>query len=178
MLDRSNRVPEHSKNCFELYGFDILLDSGVKPWLMEVNIYPSLETDSVLDEIIKTRLVCDSLNLAGLRVSEIWEAPNQEHANRVPAPKKELLGRYVRDLDNLSEENIFDKLSPDDCEVLFENDEELFRKGDYELIFPVRENIDQYKKFFEVERYNNLLLWGTKKMKNNPLKKITPLQNE
>lgn len=93
-------------------------------------------------------------------------------------PKKVLLGRYVRDLDNLSEENIFDKLSPDDWEVLFESDEELFRKGDYELIFPVRENIDQYKKFFEVERYNNLLLWGTKKMKNNPLKKITPLQNE
>ena len=178
MLDRSNRVPEHSKNCFELYGFDILLDSGLKPWLMEVNIYPSLQTDSLIDEVIKTRLVCDSLNLAGLRVSEIWEIPHQEHGNHVPAPKRELLGRYVRDLDNLSEENIFDKLSPDDWEVLFESDEELFRKGDYELIFPLKENIEQYKKFFEVERYNNLLLWGFKKMKNNPLLKITPLQKE
>lgn len=178
ILDRSNRVHEHNKNCFELYGFDILVDSDLKSWLMEVNIYPSLRTDSILDKIIKTRLVCDTLNLAGLRAPEAWEVPSQQNTCKLPAPKKDLLSRYVRDLDNLNEDNIFDKLSAEDWEILFESEEELFRQGDYELIFPLKDNIDTYKKFFEVDRFNNLMLWGFKKMKNNPLLKITPLAKQ
>ena len=54
-------------NCFELLGFDILLDSSMKPWLLEVNLSPSLNVDSPLDFDIKGKLIKDLFNLVGLQ---------------------------------------------------------------------------------------------------------------
>ena len=54
-------------NCFEVFGFDILLDSDLKPWLVEVNLSPSLAPDSPLDMTIKTSLITDTFNLIGIK---------------------------------------------------------------------------------------------------------------
>jgi tubulin polyglutamylase TTLL5 len=54
-------------NCFELLGYDILIDSELKPWLMEVNLSPSLATDSPLDVKIKSNLLVDTFNLVGIK---------------------------------------------------------------------------------------------------------------
>jgi hypothetical protein len=54
-------------NCFELLGYDILIDSELKPWLMEVNLSPSLATDSPLDVKIKSSLLVDTFNLVGIK---------------------------------------------------------------------------------------------------------------
>lgn len=43
----------YRQNCFEIFGFDILLDSDLKPWIIEVNLSPSLSPDSPLDMAIK-----------------------------------------------------------------------------------------------------------------------------
>lgn len=56
----------HSKCCFELFGFDILIDSDLKPWLLEVNLSPSLTCDSPLDLLLKSALMCDTLTLAAI----------------------------------------------------------------------------------------------------------------
>jgi len=54
-------------NCFELYGFDVLVDEDLKPWLLEVNLSPSLTADSPLDLQVKSSLVSDTFNLVGFR---------------------------------------------------------------------------------------------------------------
>ena len=65
MLNTTNKLPEHKNNCFELYGFDLLIDANFKVWLLEVNVCPSLSSTSVLDRRIKTSLICDILNVVG-----------------------------------------------------------------------------------------------------------------
>ena len=54
-------------NCFELFGYDIMLDSDLNPWLLEVNLAPSLSADSPLDYNIKSNLIIDLFNLVGVR---------------------------------------------------------------------------------------------------------------
>ncbi len=60
-----NKLIEHRNNCFEIYGFDILIDDKLKPWLMEVNVCPSFSSSSVLDKRIKTTLMSDVYHLLG-----------------------------------------------------------------------------------------------------------------
>ena len=49
--------------CFELFGFDVLLDDNLNPFLMEVNFSPSLNTDSQLDFDVKNSVLVDLFNL-------------------------------------------------------------------------------------------------------------------
>ena len=60
---------DHDNNCFEILGFDVLLDANLKPWLIEVNHSPSFNTDSLLDEVCKNQLVADTLKLVGIKAS-------------------------------------------------------------------------------------------------------------
>jgi hypothetical protein len=53
-------------NCFEVLGFDILLDDTIKPWLLEVNLSPSLNTDSPLDLKIKGSMIADLFTMIGV----------------------------------------------------------------------------------------------------------------
>ncbi|XP_034291441.1 tubulin polyglutamylase TTLL13 isoform X5 [Pantherophis guttatus] len=64
--------PNHISGCacFEILGFDILLDRKLKPWLLEVNHSPSFTTDSRLDREVKDALLCDAINLINLRACD------------------------------------------------------------------------------------------------------------
>ena len=59
-------IKKKNNNCFELLGFDILIDGDFRPWLLEVNLSPSLSTDSALDFKVKGALISDLFNLVGL----------------------------------------------------------------------------------------------------------------
>lgn len=59
-------VPYKSSNCFELFGFDILIDNNLFPWLLEVNLTPALSCDSPLDQKVKSNCIADLLSLAGV----------------------------------------------------------------------------------------------------------------
>ena len=66
IVNNLNRSSKNRHLCFELYGFDVILDSDLKPWLLEVNVLPSLSSSSPLDKRIKTSLLSDVFNTIGI----------------------------------------------------------------------------------------------------------------
>mmetsp|Transcript_19613 Transcript_19613/g.19652 ORF Transcript_19613/g.19652 Transcript_19613/m.19652 type:complete len:208 (-) Transcript_19613:322-945(-) len=61
-----NMFVPYNTNCFELLGFDILIDDQLRPWLLEVNLSPSMNTDTSIDLKVKSKLITDLFNLVGI----------------------------------------------------------------------------------------------------------------
>ena len=55
--------------CYKLLGLDIMLDSSLKPWLLEVNNFPSFEPEE-LDRSVNEHLLVEMFNIAGFHVTE------------------------------------------------------------------------------------------------------------
>ncbi|CAF0899168.1 unnamed protein product [Didymodactylos carnosus] len=51
------------RHCFECYGYDIIIDDNLKPWLIEVNASPSLTSTTSNDRIMKFKMLNDVLNI-------------------------------------------------------------------------------------------------------------------
>lgn len=51
------------RHCFECYGYDIIIDNVLKPWLVEVNASPSLTSTTVNDRILKYKLIDNILSI-------------------------------------------------------------------------------------------------------------------
>ena len=123
-----------SCNLFELYGVDILLDKKLNPWLMEVNLNPSLDCDTDLDKSIKSKLLTDVFNIIGI-------VPFSHDGRDKPLEKQNY---YKTKIDEAVTESL--------CE--FERP-----SGGFERIFPTEKNIDIYKKFIAAPGIENCTLW-------------------
>merc|ERR1712166_378850 len=53
----------NDRHCFELYGYDVIIDDNLKPWLVEVNASPSLNCTTLVDRQLKGALINDVLNI-------------------------------------------------------------------------------------------------------------------
>jgi len=49
--------------CFEVLGFDVMMDYKFRPILIEVNHAPSFNTDSQLDLTIKHKMLSDTFGM-------------------------------------------------------------------------------------------------------------------
>lgn len=171
----------HRGSCFEMYGFDVMIDKEMKPWLLEVNICPSLSSGSPLDKRIKTKLVADTLTLTGIRPppalwrqnkgtkrsaeqmesGEVSSDNGQDQAVAPPAPagfdRAALEARASRLLacdSALQAVSLFEKL---EWELVLDSLDEDMRSGGLERIFPCAHGAD-YTPFLEEESYSNLVL--------------------
>ncbi|XP_077641545.1 tubulin polyglutamylase TTLL7 isoform X2 [Lonchura striata] len=67
---RPGQAPGSDSVCFEVLGFDILLDRKLKPWLLEINRAPSFGTDQKIDYDVKRGVLLNALKLLNIRTSD------------------------------------------------------------------------------------------------------------
>lgn len=60
------------ENCFELFGFDIMIDQGLKPWLLEVNSSPALAMDGAADQKVKPEMLKDTFKLLNFESYDVY----------------------------------------------------------------------------------------------------------
>ena len=66
----------NDKHCFEVYGFDVLIDDYLKPWLIEVNASPSLSCSTEIDRVLKLGVIADTFHVV---VPADWQDENSKH---------------------------------------------------------------------------------------------------
>ncbi|XP_030567568.1 tubulin polyglutamylase ttll6 [Drosophila novamexicana] len=74
--------PKHDKiqACFQLLGFDILVDWKLKPYILEVNHTPSLSGGEPVDYEVKRPLIRDTLNLISTPLVDKEEIIREDRA--------------------------------------------------------------------------------------------------
>lgn len=72
MRRRSATLKAETRRCFELIGFDVMLDADLKPWILECNLSPSLDVCAApkdggdAEAEIKPRMVRELVDMMGL----------------------------------------------------------------------------------------------------------------
>ena len=56
----------NDRHCYELYGYDIIIDQDLKPWLLEVNASPSLTANTREDYLMKTEMLHGMLDIVDM----------------------------------------------------------------------------------------------------------------
>ncbi|OMJ74452.1 hypothetical protein SteCoe_26635 [Stentor coeruleus] len=179
VVNSINQACKSRNNCFETYGFDILIDDTLRPWLLEVNVCPSLSSSSPLDKQIKTSLMCDIFTLSSIIPYDRKDFEKEQEyiksSRLYGIDKVSRIGH--RNLSVLANCLTLEEysLSFEDLEVIAECEEDKEKCGDFIRIFPLKENIEMYSGYFEVVRYNNTLLWKHLKADGNILENIQKL---
>ena len=122
------------RSFYNLLGFDILITDKFEPILCEINYNPTMEIHNNFEKENKTNLFLDTLNLIGI-------VPYSKISNK---PLKNEI-KFKRDIDD-SINNAF-------CELERP-------RGGYELIFPLKKNINKYKRYFIYNIEENKIFWS------------------
>ena len=163
--------------CFELFGFDVMLDADVKPWLIEVNVSPDLASTSPLDRQLKGTLAADTLHLVGVKAPQplcdaasdrcatsrmggngVVPGPPTPHDTEPPMFARQFHnGRHHSELQHTP----FANLQQDELNLLVETEEEWSRASStgFRRIYPPTSASMQERlsKLFEVSRYADQL---------------------
>jgi hypothetical protein len=153
----------HRETCFELYGFDVLLRTNLEPVIMEVNVWPSLNCGSPLDRRIKGVLVVHLLNMIGVQPCD-WSDNTGGLSVNNNNPKVVAMTR--RDDTETDIGQWLLSLQESDKTFLRAHEDENYRCGSFQRIFPCGDGEIRYCPLFDAPRYNSILGCRWEKLKH------------
>ena len=119
LINSIEKTKLQCSNFYHLIGFDIILDENLKPYLLETNRRCGFRSDNDAEKYFTYNIIADTLNIIGIRPKN-WDFISENKSN-----------------EELVKENLEESL----CEL----DRP---RGGYKLIFPLKDNVDKYKKFY------------------------------
>ena len=75
------------KNCFEIYGYDFILDTNFAPFLLEINTNPGLEESSPLIKMLVPRMIDDAFRLTIDKMFENGKNNGNDYSNNLNKSK-------------------------------------------------------------------------------------------
>jgi len=162
-IGTNGQAPLQNQTCFEIYGFDVMVDKTMTPWLLEVNVFPSLASSSPFDKRVKSQLIADTLTLVGFLPFDydlVRNALKEEHAKRLHGqqPRQTIGGGRSQTVQSLTAASGVQDFGEAEWRLILDTHEELLRRGALERIYPTREAVEKYAPFFSTPRYANLVL--------------------
>ena len=156
LLNALEKNCSNNNNCFELFGFDILLDSNLTPWLIEVNLSPNLHYDAPIDLKIKGEMIAEIFDIIrivpyDLRTDNFGEGF--------------YIGNCIKNIKELKKI----KINRETREMIWDTNEEYKRIEMFKRIFPTNRYFE-YRKLFDKEREINLILGMIEFEKSKTLK--------
>ncbi|XP_073683701.1 tubulin polyglutamylase TTLL5 isoform X1 [Garra rufa] len=161
-------------NCFELYGFDVLIDSNLKPWLLEVNLSPSLACDAPLDLKIKASMISDMFSLVGFVCQDpLLRQPRTDRAGfdsrmktpiqkpqrqRPPSGSSAAEPEAQKEKPGTKQAESTLGLTAEEMKVLRRAQEEYDRRGGFVRIFPTPDTWELYSGYLEYKTSMNAML--------------------
>ena len=133
LINKNDNLNLRDNNFYNLLGFDILINDKFEPILLEVNYSPCMNIYNKVDISIKTNLFVDILNIVGI----------------IPFSKKNF---KTFDKEYKFKNKINESINNAFCELNRP-------RGDLELIFPLKDNINKYKKYFNNISDENEIFW-------------------
>ncbi|XP_063312664.1 tubulin polyglutamylase TTLL5-like [Pelobates fuscus] len=147
------------RKCFELYGFDVLVDETLKPWLLEVNLMPSLVSDGPLALKIKANLLADTLTLIGVQCEN-----TQQNMDKGPIITAKVKEGYQKTAAGQTETFLFQER----VKIIREVKEEEERRGGFIRIFPHKDTWKKYSNFLTYKSFNSFLASHLFRDRDNP----------
>ena len=141
-LDLLKKKINNDRNLYQLYGLDLIVDQNYKVYLLELNRDPSMRDGHAVCDYMYDNIIPDILNIVGI-------VPFNHNETQQP------LDKDIYIYDNEIEEIVDDSL----CEFGRP-------RGMFELVYPLKNNIEKYKKFYDRIYPETALLWD-KLLKSN-----------
>lgn len=163
-------------NCFEIYGFDVLIDENLKPWLLEVNLSPSMACDSPMDLKIKSNLLTDMFNLTGFvaqdpLLKKVPQKPNvgpyiryqyqRQRCQSAGLVTSKALSNSCSNISGKTRQTFADSergLTAEELRALRETRDEYSKRGSFVRIFPSPNSRELYASYLEYRTTNNRML--------------------